>query len=63
MATLSQTNSKQGDVAGAKFIKFRVSEDLWERVHIAKTKARSSIEEICTAALVLYLKKEQRDAK
>lgn len=55
MATLSQTRDVE---AVEKFIKFRVSEELWERVNIAKVKARSSIERICTDALVRYLNEQ-----
>ena len=61
MANLAQANQR-GETSAEKFIRFRVSEELWEQVNIAKIKARTSLEQLCTDALVRYLK-DSRHAK
>jgi hypothetical protein len=56
MDTVAQAT--ETETASNKFIRFRVSEELWERVNIAKVLSRSSIERICTDALVRYLNEQ-----
>jgi hypothetical protein len=59
MATVTQTNVKQrsGKRSPQKFVKFRVPEELWERLNIAKIKGRTNLEQMCTEAIERYLNK------
>jgi hypothetical protein len=59
MATVTQTNAKQRSAKSApqKFVKFRVPDELWERLNIAKIKGRTNLEQMCTEAIERYLNK------
>lgn len=54
MATISQTPEQYQDM---KWVRFQVSESLWERLTIAKVKERITIEAICTQAITEFLDK------
>jgi hypothetical protein len=63
MRTIAHPNSKvAGQGSAQKFIRFRVSDELWRRVNIFKVLNSTSLEQICTEALTRYLK-DNRDAK